>query len=106
MALLVRHAGGRGRGERQRRIACRNQVGEMPGGDGRGHGRGFFFVVAADLVVSACFVVSGAGGRGSSWTPSARPVTVTRSTLSPFSITPVTFPREYLTSRPAKTPFS
>src|SRR5712691_10124928 len=94
-APLVRHAGERGGGERERRVACRDQVGQVPGGSGRGHGPGFLLVVGITLVVSAFFVVSGgAGGRGSSWTPSARPVTVTRSILSPFSTTSMTLPRE------------
>src|SRR5213079_2045911 len=81
---LVRHPGERRGGEREGRIPCRHQIGEVRRGDGRGHGRGFFFVVAVALVVSAFFVVSGAGGLGSSWTPLACPVTVHRSTLSPF----------------------
>src|SRR6266480_3222436 len=93
-ARLIRHAGQRGGGERERRIPCRHQIGEVPGGNGRCHGPGFFFVVAVVLVVSAFFVVSVAGGRGSSWTPSAAPVTVHRSTLSPFRAQSMILPRE------------
>src|SRR3989442_2340828 len=95
-APVVRYAGQRGRGERERRIACPDQIGEVARGDGRCHARGFFFVVAVVLVLSVFFVVSGAGGLGSSWTPLACPVTVTRSTLSPFSTTSMTLPREEL----------
>src|SRR3989441_5425595 len=66
-ARVVRYAGQRGRGERERRIACPDQIGEVARGDGRCHARGFFFVVAVVLVLSVFFVVSGAGGLGSSW---------------------------------------
>src|SRR3989449_111886 len=89
-----RHPGERRGGEREGRIPCRHQIGEVRRGDGRGHGPGFFFVVAVALVVSAFFVVSGAGGLGSSWTPLACPVTVHRSTLSPFRMQSMTLPRE------------
>src|ERR1700716_2752228 len=95
-ARVVRHAGERGGGQRERRIPGCDQVGDVPGGDRRCHGRGFF------LVESALVVSGGAGGLGSSCTPLARPVTAHRSTLSPFRRQSMTMPREELREGPTE----
>ncbi len=96
-AERVRDARQRGDPERERRAAHGEQLcqagREWPGG----HRVPFGFVAGAFPPLTLSLAVlsgGGAGGMGSSCTPSACPVTITRSILSPFIATSITAPRE------------
>ena len=86
-ALIVRNVRERRRGERERRITSREEIGQPLEAHGIGGGGGG----ATGFVVSAG---TGRGGRGSRCTPSALPATTTRSMRSRSIATVIRLPRE------------